>query len=715
MNRYIVALFLLLSELHAEIVMEANIISYDPQTETVFASGNVHIIQKFENSTKTRELYAEKIEYNKKTTQIKLLGDSIMKEPNGDVFLAKNIKLEKKFKEAVAEALVVVLKDTSKIKAKSGNKSLNTYRFNDVSYSPCKETACSAPLWDLVANEVVYDRTKKKFVYKNVRLRIKGKSVFFLPYLEHPSFDVKRKTGCLAPIIRRSSDTGFMIGIPLYIDIKSDRSLKFTPFLNSKNRAFATAEYKQLFKEADFYFSGSFLSRKKRTKTDDEEKEAIEKREKGNRWHIDTIIKSYNLDNKQISIRFNRASDVTYKSKYPITCYKDIYMSKKYNDSNVIMEFYDTNYFLLTETHIYQTDNRKTAPAVFPHINFRTKKETDLCNIFFDSDSVHLVRDEQTDATKSDKFFRTSNKIKLQRSFNFSPFIIDLNSSLRTDTFNISDTNGKNIRNTYPVSENQVSLSVLFSSKLTNNLYSIWAPKVSLTSVQTPANRLKIKHHEEYEKSYNDLNFFAANRKNGYDFIERGEKFDFGIENSIYNKNYRVCNFFIGRSFSNIDNSSHTVGKFVWHPTKLISIRTRFVGLPITEKTQIFEGGLCYSNRRFDIGCSLVFDKNVTVAEKKGLSQLSFFGDYKINDFWTIGGKQRINLLPHGQKNNLSHSVDVTYADECLKLEFGIYRTNFKYKDIKPHTGISFSIYLKNISNFNKSINTNQEEIWKIS
>jgi hypothetical protein len=94
---------------------------------------------------------------------------------------------------------------------------------------------------------------------------------------------------------------------------------------------------------------------------------------------------------------------------------------------------------------------------------------------------------------------------------------------------------------------------------------------------------------------------------------------------------------------------------------------------------------------------------------------LSLFGYYKINDFWTVGGKQRINLFPHGQKNNLSHSVDATYADECLKLEFGIYRTNFKYKDIKPHTGISFSIYLKNISNFNKSINTNQEDIWKIN
>ena len=96
---------------------------------------------------------------------------------------------------------------------------------------------------------------QKKFIYKNVKLRIKGKPVLFSPYFEHPSFDVKRKTGFLTPVIRRSSDIGFLFGVPYYMALNPDKSLKVTPFINSRRRAFASTEYKQLFPKADLMFS----------------------------------------------------------------------------------------------------------------------------------------------------------------------------------------------------------------------------------------------------------------------------------------------------------------------------------------------------------------------------------------------------------------------------------------------------------------------------
>ena len=459
---------------NAEIVLDASAISYDPNTGVIVADGDVHVVQTLGNG-KTRELYSETVKYNRKTGQIKLIGDAIMKEPNGDVFSARNINLGKGFKDAIAEALVIVLKDASKVKAKKGKKTSNLYTFENVSYTPCKETACSTPLWDLVADKAMYDRKAKKFVYKNVKLRIKGMPVLFSPYFEHPSFDVKRKTGFLTPIIRRTSDVGFLAGIPFYMAISPDKSLKVTPFINSRRRAFASTEYKQLFQKADFFLSASFLEKgknkpSKKSESElakmteaDKMKEEAKKREERTRWHIDTIVKSHELDNKRLTFRFNRSSDMTYKTKYPVEHIRgnEDYVKKKYNDSGLIMDFYDKNYFLTTDMHVYQTEDKATAPAVFPHVNFTTRKEALWGTLTFDSDTLYLSRNEKKSEMLAARFFRSSNTLRWQKSSTFAPFLIDFNSAFRTDTFDTSGTeSARSVKKTHPILEDQVALSI---------------------------------------------------------------------------------------------------------------------------------------------------------------------------------------------------------------------------------------------------------------
>lgn len=704
--------------LRAEIVLEAGGVSYEPKSGLVTAHGDVHITQTSENSLKTRELYSDSIEYNRNTGDMKLYGTSIMKEPNGDILTAKNIVLGKKFKDAIAETLIVVLKDSSKIKAAKGKKQSNVYTFENVSYSPCQETSCSHPLWDLVADKAIYDRNKKKFTYKNVKLRIKGRSVLFSPYFEHPSFEVKRKTGFLSPVFRRNSDIGFLAGLPFYIAISPDKSLKLTPFLNSKRRFFSVAEYKQLFPRADFEFSSSFLSKGKKKSLPDgldgEEKatkEEIERREKRARWHIDTIIKSHELENKRITLRLNRSSDMTYKSKYPVihSLHKNLYTEKKYNDSNITLDFYNKNYFLTTEAHIYQTDEKETAPSVFPHINFNTRKEALWGEVSFDSDTVYLGRNEKKSEMTAEKFFRSSNTLKWQKVTTFSPFLIDLNSAIRTDTFDVSATNddGDNkIQKTFPIFENQIAFSVPLESKLNKQL-SIWTPKISFTSIQTATNRAKIKQREDsIFDNFSDLNLHAINRFGGYDSVERGERLSFGIENSIYNSKRRWLNFYIGKSFlTSGDNDQFKgrdsiIGRIVLKPNEILSLRTRFIGIPIVENIHQFETGVAVNYGRVTAGTSYLYDNHINYTQEKGVSQLGLNFGYKFNEFWKISVSQIINMTSHGGKHNLAHSVFASYSDECFRLDLGIFRTNFKHKDIKPKTGIILTIHFKNLGNF---------------
>ena len=710
--------------LRAEIVLEASGVSYDPKSGIVKAHGDVHVTQTFENSIKIRELYSDSIEYNKKTGDIILYGDSIMKEPNGDVLTAKNIILGKKFKDAIAETLIVVLKDSSKIKAKKGKKSSNLYTFDNVSYSPCRETSCSHPLWDLVADKAVYDREKKKFIYKNVKLRIKGQSILFSPYFEHPSFEVKQKTGFLTPVFRRNSDIGFLMGFPLYIAISPDRSLKFTPFLNSKRRFFSLAEYKQLFEKADFEFSSSFLSKGKKKSingelTDEEKKakEEIERRERHTRWHVDALIKSHQLENKRVTIRLNRASDMTYKSKYPVmhSHHKSIYTEKKYNDSHVTLDFYNKNYFLTTEAHVYQTDEKETAPAVFPHINFNTRGNALGGEISFDSDTMYLTRNEKKTEICAEKFFRSSNTLKWQKLTNFAPFLLDFNSAIRTDTFDISKTNeeadkNNKVQKTFPIFENQISLSAPLESKF-NSQMSIWNPTISFSSVQTSSKRANIKQREDSVfDNFSDLNLHSIRRFGGYDSVERGERLSIGIENSTYNIKRRWLNFYVGKSFatSNGDDErfkgrDSIVGRAVLKPNEIFSLRTRFVGIPILEDIRQFETGVTGKYHKITAGITYMYDKNINFTQEKGISQLGINCGYKFNEFWKISASQIVNLTSHGGKHNLAHSIFASYSDECFKLDFGIFRTNFRHKDIKPKTGIILTIHFKNLGNFTRS------------
>lgn len=697
--------------MRAEITLESDKVSYDPSSGIISANGNVRVVQTEANGL-IRELYSERVEYNKTTGLLKLIGESIMREPNGDLMSAKNIELDREFKNAIAEAMIVVLKDSSKIKAEKGSKDNTIYAFDNVSYSPCRESSCSAPLWDLLAEKAIYDKKQKKFIYKNVKLRIKGVPVIFTPYFEHPSFDVKRKTGFLAPVIRSMSDVGFLAGLPFYGAIAPDRSVKITPFINSKHRFMMATEYNQLFPKADFNFSSSFLAKGNVRKKSEDEKTP---RDKKTRWHADATIAVHGLENKRFFLRCNRASDVTYKSKYPVDPSQDSssYLSNKFNDSSIIFESFDRSYFLTTDSHIYQTDDKNTSPSVYPHINFVSRKETLLGDFFIDSDTLHLTRKSKKSEMFAKNFFRSSNTASLKKSIILAPVLIDVSSGIRLDVFNIGESEEapKTKTKMFPVLENQVGGFLPFESRIKDlDQISIWGPRVMFTSVQSSNRRKNIKQREDSVfDNFSDLNLHAINRFGGYDVIEKGERLSIGFENSVYNKDRRWLNFFIGRSQSfsaasdNTRGRDNVVGRLALKLNQNLSFRMRFVGMPLIEKTKQFEFGANSDYKKVFAGVNYLYDERINYIQNKGVAQIGFRLGYKINEAWKVSFSKILNIRHNNGKRNLAQTIFASYADECFKLDMGIFRTNFRDEDIKPRTGLVLSVSFKNLGNAIKS------------
>ncbi|MDR0695462.1 MAG: LPS assembly protein LptD [Holosporales bacterium] len=715
----------------AEITLISKNISYDPASGVIRASGGVIVTQLMEDGS-VRELHSENIEYNKKTGKIKLIGKSMIKEPTGDILSTENVELDAATKNAIVKALVVVLKDSAKIKAQKGTKVKDVFTFENATYSPCKETSCSVPLWDLVAEKVIYDRKSQKFIYKNVKLRIKGTPIFFTPYFSHPSHEVKRKTGVLTPILRYHSDTGLYVGIPVYIAIAPDKDLRMTPYFSTKGRWLAGCEYRQKFVHGDFDISASVLKKKTGKRkgeevttgettildTTAETTEAKPDPTKHTRWHVDATYISTRFDKKRLTIRLNRSSDVTYKAIYPIGTARHIdndWLSEKYNDSKAVLDSYDHNYFLKTEAHYYQTSDKYTAPVLCPHINLNARK-TGIAGgtVAFDSDVAYLNRKKEKSLEFSKEFFRISNKLSWSRAINVNVVLLEIDSGFRADIYSISETRHANTSKSriFPIIENQVSVSVPYTCRLKNtNQMAIFGPKVALNSVETSRKRANLEQNEDsIFDSTSDLNLYSLRRYGGYDAIEHGERVSVGFESSVYDNERRWLNIFVGKSQaignrqkSKFAGKNTTVGRITLKPNDNFAFRMRYVGLPATEKPRLLELGAETTIMNVTIGAGYFYDAKESSLQKNGISQFGVNCAVKINALWSLSASQVINLKRKNGKKNLACGGAVRYEDECFELRLGIYRTNFKEADIKPKTGVVLAIVFKTLGALAKS------------
>ena len=703
----IILIFIISCSAFAETSLDAYKISYDSKKDIITAEGDVIISQNISESLK-RELYSEKVVYNKKTGDLKFFGDTIIKECTGEIISAKNIEIDDKFKKAIINALIVVLNDNSKVKAKKGTKLDSFYTFDNASYTPCNESSCSAPLWDLLADKVTYDSKKKIFTYYKVKMRLKGVPVFYTPYFKHPGFGVKRQTGFLAPIIRSSKATGFYVGTPYFIVLDKDKDLKLTPFINFKKRGFVSSEYRQTFHNGDLGVTSSILTKSHSEKDHENEKKT--------RWHIDSKFSSYNLNNKRIRWRINRSSDMTYKLKYPVDSYNqsnEAFLQKKYNESNFIFDSFDKNYFLTADSYIFQTPDKDTQPVVMPHLNLNYRAPDCLTGTAeFDSDTISLSRDTEKAPNFSKSFFRSSNKFNWNKEIPINSILFDIKTGARADIYNIEKS--ENIKKTnnkiFPTIENQISAFLPMVSKLGHDKRSIWGPKVTFSSIKSFNNRKNFQQNEDSVfHSFDDLNLHSLNRFGLYDKIEDGERISAGIENSIYNSKRRCVNFFIGKS-QNIKNrdknkntdSSSIVGRFTIKPYENLSFRTRFSGIPFIEKSKMIESGCCCEIKNVSAGIGYIYDSRINDLRDKSMSQLGLSLGVKISKFWKISGSKMFNFKKNIGSRNLSQGIFADYEDECFGLGFGIYKSKFKDKDIKPNTGIILTISFKNLGSISK-------------
>ena len=87
--------------------------------------------------------------------------------------------------------------------------------------------------WELKAEKVTLDREKSVGTARNVTAKFKGVPFFYTPWINFP-LNNERKTGFLAPVFGRSSNSGLDLAVPFYWNIAPHRDATIAPRWLSK-------------------------------------------------------------------------------------------------------------------------------------------------------------------------------------------------------------------------------------------------------------------------------------------------------------------------------------------------------------------------------------------------------------------------------------------------------------------------------------------------
>lgn len=231
----------------AKLLLAANELVYDRDAERVVANGAVQI------NYAGYQMVARQVVYDQKTGRVTAAGNIELVEPTGNRIYADSLDVTDNFSDGFLRALRVESTDNTRLVAESaqrvGGTQMILHKGVYTACLPCAENPSRPPLWQVKAERVVQDGTKKTVRLERARFELFGKSLVTLPFIEVPDNTVKRKSGFLFPQFRSGENVGFGIAVPYYIAIAPDRDATITTTGFSAQGVLLEAEVRQRFEK----------------------------------------------------------------------------------------------------------------------------------------------------------------------------------------------------------------------------------------------------------------------------------------------------------------------------------------------------------------------------------------------------------------------------------------------------------------------------------
>lgn len=676
----------------------ADSMTYDRELGIVTASGNVEIMYG------DRALFAHKVIYNQKTDVVIADGNVSLTDPSGKVLLGDKMEITGDLKDGVVYNIGLVLEDHSRV-AGSGARRSNAQitEISNAVYSPCElceEDPTAAPLWQLKAVRVIHDADKKLISYRDAWLELFGVPVAYTPYLSHPDPTVKRKSGFLAPSFSNSSDLGFRLQTPYFYVIDEHEDATITPMLATDGGQGLIGQYRRNFRKGFIKTDASFV---------------IDDDAEGERGYID-FESAYHIDRTwRAGLDLEGTSDDTYTRRYGFDT-DSILVSRGYLEG-----FRGQNYQVLNTyafQDLRQAEDASESPFIMPMYDFNYMGKRDNLGGFssLDFNVLNLVRNAGTDTR------RIAVRPRWERPFS-GPYgeLYKASVSLAADAYHSSGVIRNDGTEFTGISGRAVptaSLSWRLPLIRPGTEYSqTIEPLASIVVSPNGGNSDKIPNEDSQEPEFDETNIFRDNRFDGFDKIDSGIRFNYGLNWVISGHDKGDASVFIGQSYrprtdstfglaSGLeDNFSDFVGRVQVSPAKYLNLLYRTQFSPDNLNPKRNEITATVGTPALNLNTNYIFIDQQQDSEFAGREELSGSISSEINQNWSTSMSARHDL----DDNDLrSLGLQVIYEDECVKFTTQFTRSIFEDRDIKPTDSVTFTLVLKTLGEVRTGASSSQ-------
>lgn len=669
-------------------LLQADTVSYDRELGTVTASGHVEV------SRQGRILLADTLTYNQRDDMLTANGNVSLLETSGEVIFAQYIELTGDLKDGIISDIRVILSDGARIAANGARRSGgNVTVMNKAVYSPCylcADDPSSPPLWQIKAVKVTHDQKSHTVSYEDAWLEVEGIPVAYTPYFSHPDPTVKRRTGFLTPTFGSSTDLGFVMRLPYFVNISPSQDVTLTPIYTSEEGPVLAGEYRNLMADGEVKMSGSI--------TQDSQNDV--------RGHIDSKFRYDVNDTWRMGADVRRATDDTYLRRYG-------FPSDSTLTSRLYAEGFRKRNYLAVNGYAFQglqqSDDPGTTPLVLPMVEYHHVGEPSKygARTRLDANLLGLTRDDGTDTRR----LSVDAGVDLPYTGPMGDVYM-LSASLRGDVYHVNHLDRSSPKSDYTGFSERLIPEVALHWRYPlvrpgKNFVQLVEPIASVIVSPYGGNPDTIPNEDSQDLEFDDTNLFRSNRFPGLDRVEGGPRFNYGMRWGVYGLGGGHTSFLVGQSVRLRKDDTFAEGSGLEDHLSDIVARAEISPGPyfdLTYKTRLDKENFSFKRNEVALSAGpealrlsssyVYFEQKNDDEFSRSREELRSTATAQLNRFWRTKGSFVYDLAADEAR---SVGLNVVYEDECLVFDTRLSRTFYEDRDIEPADSIYFTVGFKTL------------------
>ena len=524
-----------------KIDFEATQLSYDNESDTVTASGNVIL------RSEDRSVRADAVTWDRKAGTIIATGNIRLVDEAGNQLFTDQIELTEAFDTGAMSELLIALRAGGRLAARSANRDADGMTvLTDAAYTACPVTdseGCTKdPSWRITARRVVYDQQASEIRFSGAMLELFGARVLPLPGLGLRT-DGKGASGFLVPDLRVTQVNGLEVSGEYYWRVADNADLTLGAYVFSNVAPMVSARWQHLTEKGAYQVTG-FATASDRT-TDFTGADSLQSDPRG---YLDANGRFQFSPDWSFTGSVRLASDRTFLRRYDIS--RDDRLRSTFNLERITDRSYLSIAGWATQTLRLNADQGQV-PLALPAVDFRQKIGDRVLggNLMVQANSLALLRNDGQDTQRA--FAGAQWDLKRLTAMGQ---VVTLTGLVRGDVYNTDNSlatttlayRGTEGWTTRGIATAALDIEWPFVGKAFGGTQ-VFTPRLQVVASPRLRN-LDIPNEDARAIDLEDSNLFALNRFPGYDRVEDGSRLTWGVDWSLQRPGWRIKTT-VGQSF----------------------------------------------------------------------------------------------------------------------------------------------------------------------